>query len=198
MTITQAPPPIYVTVQPAGIPTWLQVATLLVALLALFVSGLQFVLNRQHQKQSRPNIRCSVSFTDKLHTGRGMRKVAILHVANLGAEATKLKFFDISTDRMLINGFNSLLDDDGTKTTNNEHTRTIDSYSSESFYVDAHQIEDNEIEVFASFGHGVTISSVVTLNQRTEVQTVISKSKHWYTPWRKAPQSRTWPKERSR
>lgn len=185
--LTGQAPPIYVTVESSGVPTWVQITTLVIALLALAVSSLQFATNRIEQKRSRPNIKCEIVYGEKFYLGgpEPQRAVAV-NVQNLGAEATKLNFLGVSTENSLVNGLNCLLDRTGKRIQSEEYARTIEPYSSAGFHVDASMIDADEVHVTASFGHGVVARADVGRDKsRMAIIEYPRRAIKWYAPWRR-------------
>lgn len=190
--------PVELVVQMKGTPIWLTITTLAVSGLALAVSALQYLTNRAESMRVRPDIRMSVLYSDHIQLGAPtLLKLVAVDVWNKGREATKIEQLWAFGDSSALNGLNNLVDGTtGIRLTRLEHqrvSRTIEGFSSESFYIDGNAVDEERFTVMATFGHGLSITQVVELNQPGSSATKRTLS---WRPWTRS-RSVSWPRKKS-
>lgn len=162
--------PIHVTLQTSGTPIWLTVAAIAVSVVALLVSGLQYLSNRNEFRRVQPKLKMSVFYTDIMHMGAGVEpRIIVVSIKNEGREDTRLNSLLIYGKRTILNGPNlerRVGYDDESPPTKDRFNRAVRGFSTEEIYIDAETLQDDLILVKATFGHGLKLDRIAELNQR--------------------------------
>lgn len=97
--------PIQVIIESAGTPLWLTFVTLTVSVGAVLISLWQAVANNFDRRLSRPHIEASGGFSENyMYKAGNGTKAVLIHLRNLGREATMVQGFLIEADNILLNG----------------------------------------------------------------------------------------------
>jgi hypothetical protein len=156
--------PVAVTIEMPGTPLWLTLITLAISIVALGVSGLQYMLSRTERNRTIPAIRMTGIYTDKMMGyGPEPRRVVSVTVQNTGRESTNLTQLLVRGNRFLINGLNALLEEVHEQSAIG--LRRIEGYSQETFTIGADDVTEDAVVVLAHLGHGIQLTMNLRLNQ---------------------------------